>query len=213
MFMKSYWKPSEEWLCGGSARLLFGAAAILIIAVTAALLWVVPALPENPGVLARFGMGILGVGGGLSIFFLWGGMRDYWTRCDSSSQWLRRLSFLLLLVGFCYGAIIYYLCVYLPKTAPKTGRPLHTSTESGSTGPRKIRPMTIFKSIVIAGWLGLGFLGASVFLQLTSPLEFIARHHGAVLIPLYMIAVLVATALYKIIATYKAGMARNRKRV
>ena len=72
--------------------------------------------------------------------------------------------------------------------------------------------MKTFKGIVIAGWLGLTCLAASVMFQFNSPLKFIAQHHGTVVVPLYMIGVLVATALYKIIATYKAGMTRNRKR-
>jgi uncharacterized BrkB/YihY/UPF0761 family membrane protein len=60
---------------------------------------------------------LLAIGGAaiaVSAFFLWGGMWKYWIVCDSSSQLSRRVWFVVLIIGLWYGAVLYYLFVYLP---------------------------------------------------------------------------------------------------
>jgi uncharacterized membrane-anchored protein len=109
-------RMSDDWIVSKTARLLFGGAAALILILTG--VFCLP-FPANPAIGTRVLFGIVGVGGGLSIFFLWSGMWRYWTRCDRSSRFARRLWFVVLLVGVCYGAIIYYLSVYLPNTGAR----------------------------------------------------------------------------------------------
>jgi hypothetical protein len=68
------------------------------------------------GVLSNTVLGIGGVLGAVGVFFLWGGMWRYWIGCDSSFVFARRVWFLALSVGLWYGAILYYVLVYLPQT-------------------------------------------------------------------------------------------------
>jgi hypothetical protein len=118
MILQRFWKRvSDEWIGSMAARLLFGAAAALIVIMTVSLHW---AIPQNPGPFAKLGFGLGGILGGLSVFFLWSGMWRYWIRRDSSSRFVRRIWFVILLVGFWYGAVAYYLCVYLPSTGART---------------------------------------------------------------------------------------------
>lgn len=115
MILQGLWKRvDDQWIVGKPARLLLGVAAALILVVTGVLCYL--PLPENPTIITRILFGIIGVSGSLSIFFLWSGMWRYWIRYDHSARFTRRIWFVILLVGFCYGAIIYYLCVYLPAT-------------------------------------------------------------------------------------------------
>jgi len=119
MILQSLWnRVGDEWIVGKAARLLFGAAAALILVITA-IFYYLP-LPGNPAISARVLFGIIGVSGGLSVFFLWSGMWRYWIRYDRSGRFARRVWFVILLVGVCYGAVVYYLCVYLPNTGART---------------------------------------------------------------------------------------------
>ena len=117
MILQSLWKRAgDRWFSTNEARIVFGAAAGLILAVTA-VLW--RGTPKNPAPAVNVGLGVLGVLAGLSIFFLWSGMWRYWIRCDSSRLLVRRIWFFVMLVGFWYGAVLYYICVYLPRTTTR----------------------------------------------------------------------------------------------
>ena len=63
----------------------------------------------------RFPWATLTVLGPIGGVFIWFGMWRYWARIDSSGVWMKRASFLVLLVGLWYGAIVYYLFIYLPQ--------------------------------------------------------------------------------------------------
>lgn len=93
---------------------MFALSAAIIIGMT---LMLVLAPPANPGALGRVIWGTGGVLFALSMFFLWSGMWRFWTKFDESSRWIRRVSFILLVVGIWYGAVVYYLLVYLPATS------------------------------------------------------------------------------------------------
>lgn len=63
----------------------------------------------------RLPWGILGVLGPIGLLFLWFGMWRYWVRVDDSNLWAKRAWFVVLLVGFWYGSVLYYLFAYLPQ--------------------------------------------------------------------------------------------------
>ncbi len=92
---------------------LFGFAAISVIFVLPVLLGYVN-LTKLP-FWQRFPWATLTVLGPIGSIFIWFGMWRYWVRVDDSGVWIKRLSFLVLLVGFWYGAIVYFLCVYIPQ--------------------------------------------------------------------------------------------------
>lgn len=107
------WKNiTNEWLVSKLACLLFAISALIILAVTVAALTVAPESELTPA--SRSTWAALGVFGAVGIFFLWGGMWKFWSSCDSSSRWKRRLSFAVLLIGLWYGAIVYFFVVHLP---------------------------------------------------------------------------------------------------
>ena len=108
-----FWRRiSDEWLVSRIASILFATSAVLVLAITPFVFGYVD-FPDQ-SVFVSVSAGALGVFGGLSIFYLWGGMWRFWIDCDQSRRIFRKVSFLLLLFGLCYGAIVYYLLVYLP---------------------------------------------------------------------------------------------------
>jgi uncharacterized membrane-anchored protein len=114
MLLQSFWeRVGDDWITSKPARLLFGVATSLIAMIT-----FVPfvRVSRNPPPLGNILLGLIGVLAGLSVFFLWSGMWRYWIRRDASSRSARRIWFIILLVGIWYGAVVYYLFVYLPTT-------------------------------------------------------------------------------------------------
>jgi hypothetical protein len=113
---------SDEWLISKSASLCFGLSVLVIVWMSVV---IVSGLePEAVGATANVLLGVGGVLGAISVFFLWGGMWRYWARHSSQSPRARGAWFFVLLVGAWYGAILYYSFVYLPgreKPSPGTG--------------------------------------------------------------------------------------------
>lgn len=102
------WKHvSDDWLASRRANQLFAFFSIVIAAMTAFLL---------RGVGPNFPLNVGGVLAGIGVALVWSGMWHYWVQLDSSSRAARRIWFLVLLFGVWYGAILYYVCVYLPAT-------------------------------------------------------------------------------------------------
>lgn len=111
-------RTSNAWLVSRAASTLFAMASVLVVAITPVSLGYV-SVPENPNFWQNVIWGVGGVAGVLSRFFIWGGMWAYWTRCDSSRRTVKRIWFMVLLFGFWYGAVLYYLFKYLPAEGPK----------------------------------------------------------------------------------------------
>jgi hypothetical protein len=103
----------DKWLVSKSAAAGFAVAAIIILGMTVA---IITTEPQTIGSVVRFFLGIGGILAAVSVFFLWGGMWHYWERSDSSSLAARRAWFFGLVFGLWYGAVLYYLLVYLPNT-------------------------------------------------------------------------------------------------
>jgi hypothetical protein len=104
-------RVGSDWLVSRMAFFLFAASTVLIAVVTLVLL----GIPKISGTTASGNIigGVLGVAGALSVFFLWAGMWHYWLRVDTSRPATKRLWFIVLLAGFWYGAIMYFLLKYL----------------------------------------------------------------------------------------------------
>ena len=100
-------------LVSKSASAAFAVSVVVILGMTVA---IVKTEPETVGSVVQFFLGIGGILAAVSVFFLWGGMWQYWGKCDSSSLGARRTWFFALVFGLWYGAILYYLAVYLPNT-------------------------------------------------------------------------------------------------
>ncbi len=111
-------RVSNAWLVSRTALILFAVASVLVVAI-APVLWGYVNFLENPGFWENLFWGVVGAAGALSMFFIWGGMWAYWTRCDSSRRAVKRIWFVILLVGFWYGSVLYYLFKYLPAEGPK----------------------------------------------------------------------------------------------
>jgi hypothetical protein len=65
----------------------------------------------------------LGAVGAVAIFFLWLGMLRFWIRVDPSNKWTKRLSLVVPVLGFWYGACLYYFAVYLAQMLRKERQP------------------------------------------------------------------------------------------
>lgn len=102
-------RVSNEWLISRTAGKLFAASAFIVVAETPVI--VVSRIPET--VSGNVFQALMGAAGALSLFFIWLGMWTYWVRIDKSRPAVKRLSFFVLLLGFWYGAILYFLYQYL----------------------------------------------------------------------------------------------------
>jgi uncharacterized BrkB/YihY/UPF0761 family membrane protein len=109
----------DEWLVTRQAAKLFFLSAILLLSITPVFLgWIDT---SKMTFWMRLPWGILGVRGTIALFFLWLGMWRYWLRIDDSRAWVKRIWFLILLIGFCWGSFLYFFSVYLPQ-AIRRGR-------------------------------------------------------------------------------------------
>ena len=100
----------DEWLATRRAARLFLVSVPFALALTPILFGVVHVTKVT--IWMRIVGGVLGVIGPIAIFFLWLGMWRYWMRLDKSKGLTRRIWFVILLIGFFYGSVLYYFCVY-----------------------------------------------------------------------------------------------------
>jgi hypothetical protein len=116
MFSRLWNRIGDRWLVSRSASNMFGAAAILIVVVTALLAF---NMAQDTGLLSEVFWAVAGVLSGLGAFFIWSGMWRFWSRLDQSSRFARRVWFVTLLIGLWYGAVLYFVLVYMrsPRTS------------------------------------------------------------------------------------------------
>jgi hypothetical protein len=92
---------------------LFAISLILTVCVEF-VLWSRPD-PTKMSFWMRLPLAFVGVFGTLGLLFLYVGMWWYWARLDDSGRWWKRFWFVVLLVGFWNGSVLYFLFVYLPQ--------------------------------------------------------------------------------------------------
>ena len=114
MFPRLWNLIGDQWL--------ISKAAVRIFAIAASLAVVVPALVyldmvRDTGALSQVFWATAGVLTALSIFFLWSGMWRFWNKFDQSSRVARRIWFLVVLFGFWYGTVLYFIFVYLRQSS------------------------------------------------------------------------------------------------
>jgi hypothetical protein len=111
-----FWVPSsllrDDWLISRLSMKLFFLSALLVIAMTPIFIGVDT---TKMTFLQRLPWGILGVVGPVGLFFLWLGMWRYWVRLDDSRRWVKQVWFVVLLIGFWWGSVLYFFLVYLPR--------------------------------------------------------------------------------------------------
>ena len=109
-------RVTYRWIVSAPAACLFGFASVLICLVTA--FWFGAMTPgDSVSIRQQVLWGSLGVFGPLSIIFLWTGMRrfqEFREVRDPELVGRSKLIRFLLSIGIWYGAMIYYLLVYLP---------------------------------------------------------------------------------------------------
>ncbi len=163
-----YNKFRDDWLVSRRAMALFLLAALFVVATIPILFGRIDTakLPH----WANLPLGLEGVMGPLSIFFLWFGMWRYWVRLDNSSKLAKRLSFMLLLFGMFYGSALYYFLVYLPQvTNCSWTTAAKAPPEREARRPRDIQKI-FFSGILLLAGLGLVFgLILPVFLKRDLP--------------------------------------------
>lgn len=115
MFPGSFiWRRiSDEWLMSKTASVLFAICSSVIALVTAALLSGFFLAEDSPA--GKLLWAIAGSSCGIGIFFLWGGMWRHWMKGKPQNRVARRIWFVIMIVGVWYGAIFYYIFVYLPS--------------------------------------------------------------------------------------------------
>lgn len=117
---------SDEWLLSRSASVLFFLCSITILGMSS--IFLTDFESRTFGLLGNVLLAVAGMSGAVSVFFLWGGMWRYWIGCDSSTSPVRRIWFLVLVVGLWYGAILYFGAVYLMQRHQRQGpNSIHSS--------------------------------------------------------------------------------------
>jgi hypothetical protein len=188
---------SNEWLLSTKAAAWLGASALMIM-VGFACLEIAPA--ETTSIPANFLWGALGIGTVFGAFFLWGGMWRYWIGFDSSSRAVRKFWFVLLAGGMWFGAIPYYLFVYLPAVSRLAGSRMDQKSDQPTQS--EIRRIYVFRYLLFAGWavfalaLALAIAFPKLFTSIVTPIS----------VGLLMMGLVLATAAYKVLRVYWAGM-------
>lgn len=105
----------DAWFFTTRAIAMFALCCVLTLAITI-VVWTNVASTLDGISIETVSIGFLAFSGVFAAWFLWGGMLRYWIQHDPSPKWVRRVWFPILLLGLCYGAILYYAVVYLPTT-------------------------------------------------------------------------------------------------
>jgi hypothetical protein len=107
----------DSWIVSPQAARLFLVSVPFVLALTPFLFgWLDIA---RVTIWMQIAAGVLGVVGTIASFFLWLGMWRYWMRLDTSKPMMKRLWFVILLIGFEYGSVLYYFCIYRPQVIPR----------------------------------------------------------------------------------------------
>lgn len=110
----------RRFLLNWKAMILLGISAVLsvgaIVLINVNLHW------NELSMSARQALSFAGVGAAVGAVSLLVGMWLYWLKCDASPRRTRILWFFVLLLGLSYGAIPYYLFVYIPAVRQKLGK-------------------------------------------------------------------------------------------
>jgi hypothetical protein len=115
-FLDSY---RDDWIVSRQAVRLFLVSVPFILALTPFLFgWV---NVSRMTIWMQIAVGVVGVMGPIASFFLWLGMWRYWMRLDRSKALTKRMWFVILLIGFEYGSVLYYFCVYPPQVIARHG--------------------------------------------------------------------------------------------
>ena len=141
MAFKWFWnRISDEWIVSNPAAVLFGLAAAFTCLLTVFLFSSLPI--GDDGIWPQTGWGIVGVLGPLGALFLWAGMRRYQKMRGQSRFGDTRLVRLLMLIGLCWTAVVYYLATLSPETTGNTripvrsqGKPIETAIDAFQNRP------------------------------------------------------------------------------
>lgn len=89
-------RVSDEWLVSRTASILFAGSCVSLLVVTP--IWFGNIKLPDATIWGNIVLGLLGVAGAFSLFFLWGGMWHYWLRVDTSTRAVKRFWFVVLLL-------------------------------------------------------------------------------------------------------------------
>jgi hypothetical protein len=108
------WKNlTDEWLSKSQAVVLFSLCSVLTLALIPVFLGRIHG--HEGSLLFQTFWGSLGLLGAPATLFLWVGMWRYWAHVDNSRKWTKRFWFIVLLLGFWYGSVLYCYFAYLPQ--------------------------------------------------------------------------------------------------
>jgi len=192
-----FWnRISDEWIVSNSAAVLFGVAAAFTCLLTVLLFS--PLQLRDTGTWSQIEGGAIGVLCPLSAFFLWGGMRRYQKMRGPSRFGDTRSVRLLMLIGLCWTAVLYYLAVFLPQRREVPVRSIDYSPSS----PR--RP--VFKQALIGAWIIFFVLIQAMFL---APKTMVRMLHGASWLPMLVMLLLMFTTAAYLVLRFVRGPARR----
>ena len=102
----------KRFLLSPGAAVFFGLAGVLSVWAIVLRYWATDLhqLTDAQGELLAWGGATAAVG----VLSLLVGMWLFWANCDRSSRTTRRVWFFALLIGFTFGALPYYVFVYIP---------------------------------------------------------------------------------------------------
>ena len=103
----------DRWIVSRQAGKLFLISALIALAMTPIFFGAVDT--ERMSFWPRLPWALLSIVGPVAVLFLWFGMWRYWFQIDRSARWIKRLWFVILLVGFWWGSCLYCFFVYLPQ--------------------------------------------------------------------------------------------------
>jgi hypothetical protein len=210
MIARRFWDGvSREWMTGRQAALVFGLAVAMTCLITCMVFGLFDVFSTRG--FSRFLWNAIGIIGVFSAFSLWGAMQRFHGFWEESTG--RRLAWmrLLLTYGMWYGAIVYFLFVYMPARSKiaavrvTAGPAIYSAMSSPAPPPpfpqgntkhgRVERAYVFLRFVVFWSWCVFALYTAMLFVVPKIVVKLLYPYAGYV-IPLYMVLMMALTALF-----------------
>lgn len=195
---------AERLLLNRKAAVILGIAGFLS-AGTFILLYLEPNI-AGMSLSAREAFDYAGAAMAIAVLCFLVGMWLFWLKCDLSPRRSRRIWFLALFVM--YGAVPYYIFVYLPalRRALRGDVAANPVVESRRSEAKRGTPGP-FGWVLITGW-ALLFLFVGAYFEFPKPMSHVFGR-VADFIVLWPLFLMIGTAIYAVILLFRIGMRRS----
>lgn len=188
-------------------RILFAPSAPYLLGVASVLsIWLIILVYFEPSPATSVGnvfFGVTGAAAAVGFFALLVPMWFFWLRCDHQPRWRKAVWFFLLLFGVSFGAIPYYLAVYLPAVRKHRQGIAAPALQAHACASTAVKVGLLGKALIVC-WVLLFLTIAAAFTFPKGMSHFL--HPVAEYFVLWPIGLLIATFIYGVGLALRIGL-------